>query len=296
MPQSEAWEDVPQDASLSFGKHFHDLLQAYRGGLVANSNGSLGSQGQFGGRRPILRVLMVRHGETAYNVQGIIQGQMDTPLNALGRKQALLTGRALANTPLDAVYSSPLQRTMDTAAAIHGSHPARAAIAVVPDDRLKERAFGSLEGKSYKGKKGDTIPGIEKTQELQDRVASFWNDLIEREAKQAQEEQDRGDIRTVLLVGHGAALSALLEVLTPYALLEPGVQPSRLWNCSITEMAVFLPRLHAARTSNGESSASSWKVKPTHLLREAGAKGEQFERSVALTRWAGECTKRARQT
>lgn len=53
------------------------------------------------------------HQETAYNVQGIIQGQMDTPLNALGRKQALLTGKALAQTPLNAIYSSPLQRTMD---------------------------------------------------------------------------------------------------------------------------------------------------------------------------------------
>jgi hypothetical protein len=166
---------------------------------------------------------------------------------------------------------------------------------VTPDDRLKERAFGSLEGKSYRGKKGDTIPGIEKTQQLQDRVASFWNDLIERQAQQTAAEQERVEIRTVLLVGHGAALSALLEVLTPYALLEPGVQPSRLWNCSITEMAVFLPRLHPSETTPGESAAPSWKVKPTHVLRAQGADVKQLERSVMLTRWAGECTKRAKR-
>lgn len=166
----------------------------------------------------------------------------------------------------------------------------------MPDDRLKERAFGSLEGKSYKGKKGDTIPGIEKTQQLQDRVASFWNDLIEREAQQSGQEQGETHIKTVLLVGHGAALSALLEVLTPYAMLEPGVQPSRLWNCSITEMAVFLPKLPSVEATNGNLAASAtWKVKPMHVLREEGAEAVQLDRSVALTRWAGEYTRRARR-
>lgn len=72
------------------------------------------SQSNFGQRpQRLLRILLIRHGETDHNVKGIIQGQLDTPLNALGRIQASLLGAALGSERIDDIYASPLQRAAD---------------------------------------------------------------------------------------------------------------------------------------------------------------------------------------
>ena len=56
------------------------------------------------------RLLVVRHGETAWNVEGRIQGHVDIALNALGQAQARALGERLLHDKFDAVYSSDLQR------------------------------------------------------------------------------------------------------------------------------------------------------------------------------------------
>jgi bisphosphoglycerate-dependent phosphoglycerate mutase len=58
----------------------------------------------------LARVYLVRHGETDANREGIIQGQMDTPLNNRGEQQAKLVGEALRSIPFDTAYSSDLAR------------------------------------------------------------------------------------------------------------------------------------------------------------------------------------------
>lgn len=114
-----------------------------------------------------MRFLIVRHGETDSNVAGIIQGQLDTDLNARGRRQAAQVGAALATVDIDEVYTSPLRRASDTARAIVEAHPKRERLPVWFDDRFKERGFGSLEGRSYDRSKPkrDSIDGIEKSNE-----------------------------------------------------------------------------------------------------------------------------------
>ena len=57
----------------------------------------------------------IRHGETSYNAEGRIQGQFDTPLSPLGRKQSEAIARVLAGARIEVVYSSPLMRAYDTA-------------------------------------------------------------------------------------------------------------------------------------------------------------------------------------
>lgn len=64
-----------------------------------------------------MRLLLVRHGETAHNAGGITLGRADIPLNELGRLQAQAVARAIRG-PIAAVYSSPLSRAFDTATAI----------------------------------------------------------------------------------------------------------------------------------------------------------------------------------
>ena len=68
------------------------------------------------------RILAIRHGETAWNVEVRIQGYTDIALNARGREQALRLGAAVgkshAGEPVHAIYSSDLSRAFDTAQAV----------------------------------------------------------------------------------------------------------------------------------------------------------------------------------
>ena len=89
-----------------------------------------------------MRLILIRHGETEWNVSGRYQGQTDIPLSDRGRAQAEALGRRFASIPVDAVYSSPLQRAYDTAAAI-----ARVkGLPIQKADGLKELDFGEWDG------------------------------------------------------------------------------------------------------------------------------------------------------
>lgn len=89
-----------------------------------------------------MALLLVRHGETDWNLEGRYQGSADVPLNATGRRQAERVAERLTRERIDAVYSSPLQRALDTALAI-----ARAqGLEVRTDPRLAEIALGEWEG------------------------------------------------------------------------------------------------------------------------------------------------------
>lgn len=93
----------------------------------------------------VTRLIAVRHGETAWNVDTRIQGQLDIPLNDTGLWQAQRTGAALADEPIAAVYASDLSRAWQTAQEIARSHGAE----VIPDLGLRERGFGSFEGRTF---------------------------------------------------------------------------------------------------------------------------------------------------
>jgi probable phosphoglycerate mutase len=93
----------------------------------------------------VTRIIAVRHGETAWNVDSRIQGQLDIGLNDNGRWQARRVGEALAQEPITAVYSSDLERAHETASAIS----AQTGIPVVPHTGLRERRFGMFEGKTF---------------------------------------------------------------------------------------------------------------------------------------------------
>ena len=89
------------------------------------------------------RIILVRHGETTWNVEGRYQGQEDTPLSERGLEQGRLLSEGLRNIPIDRAISSPLQRSFRTCqfcADLHG-------LTVSSDERLLEINHGSWEGR-----------------------------------------------------------------------------------------------------------------------------------------------------
>jgi probable phosphoglycerate mutase len=90
-------------------------------------------------------LLLIRHGETAWNAEKRLQGHLDIPLNAEGERQAAALGAALANEPLDAIISSDLQRAMKTAQAVADAQGKPIQV----DPALRERCFGAFEGLQY---------------------------------------------------------------------------------------------------------------------------------------------------
>ncbi|MHB1159171.1 MAG: histidine phosphatase family protein [Chloroflexota bacterium] len=89
-----------------------------------------------------ITLILVRHGETDWNLEGRYQGSVDVPLNATGREQAEGVAVGLSGQRMDAVYSSPLCRALDTAIAI----ARRQGLEVRTDPRLKEIDLGEWEG------------------------------------------------------------------------------------------------------------------------------------------------------
>lgn len=91
------------------------------------------------------RIVLIRHGETAWNRETRIQGHTDIPLSSLGLAQAARLAEALADEDLEAVYASDLSRARQTAEAVAGSR----GLSVRLDAGLRERAFGCFEGLSW---------------------------------------------------------------------------------------------------------------------------------------------------
>ena len=89
-----------------------------------------------------MQLIVVRHGETQYNIQNRITGQSDVPLSPLGERQAERVGAYLSSETIDAIVSSDLQRAHTTAQAIAQPHH----IHVQEDADLREIAMGEWEG------------------------------------------------------------------------------------------------------------------------------------------------------
>lgn len=91
------------------------------------------------------RLCIVRHGETAWNAEHRVQGQLDIPLNSIGLAQALAVSEVLGREKFDAIYSSDLSRARQTA------DPTVSLLAgkILQDRELRERHYGIFERLTY---------------------------------------------------------------------------------------------------------------------------------------------------
>ena len=157
------------------------------------------------------RVIVVRHGQTEWNVEARIQGQGDSRLTAEGRAQARAIAARLAAQPFDVLVSSDLGRAAATARAI----AERCGKPIVLDARLRERHFGVGEGMTYdevdraypgafariRNVDPDfVIPGGESRRQFHARVVSAMDSIAKAH-----------DGRTIVVVTHGGVLATFFR-------------------------------------------------------------------------------------
>jgi len=163
-----------------------------------------------------MKLYIIRHGETDANVNGVLQGWTDEPLNKNGEMLAHLTGQGMGKVHFDAVYSSPLQRASKTASIL--MEETGNDCPVYYDDRLRELNMGDLEGKCYRTLKGklelakyrkffkdpskvDRLPGGEGVKEVMARTQECLKEIASM------------DYESVLVSTHGCALRCMLNFL-----------------------------------------------------------------------------------
>lgn len=161
-----------------------------------------------------MKIYLMRHGETDYNKNKMIQGQCDIELNEYGRELARITAEGLKEVPFDVVYTSPLIRAKETAQIVIGDRK----VVWIEEPRIQEICFGEYEGKHCGRKNFDvpdktflnfffdtanyrTPPGGESFADIIKRTGEFLTELIHKE-----EYADK----TILISTHGCALKAIL--------------------------------------------------------------------------------------
>ena len=167
------------------------------------------------------RIIAIRHGETAWNVDTRLQGHLDIALNSKGLWQAAQVARALAGEPVEAIYTSDLQRAWHTARAIAQTTEAH----LVASRDLRERCFGSFEGKTYaeleaqwpeealrwrKREPDWAPPGGESLLALRQRISSTVTVMAQ---------QHLGG--QIVLVAHGGVMDVLYRLATGQELQAP---------------------------------------------------------------------------
>lgn len=157
-----------------------------------------------------MQLYLVRHGQTDWNLNHRFQGQTDVPLNKTGEDQVQKIAQRLSKIKIDAIYSSDLKRTVQTADIIASHHK----VNCTTDPRWRELSFGAWEGLTYdeiKAREPELLekwrtdplnaaaPKGETLQQLATRVDSALDDLRADHADQ-----------TVLLTVHGGTIQALV--------------------------------------------------------------------------------------
>ena len=175
----------------------------------------------------MLRLILARHGQTNWNAEHRYQGETDVPLNETGRQQAAALAHCLADTDLDAIYASDLQRAAETAQAVAEPHGQRVRF----EPRLREMSFGAWCGLTFEDireRDADRLsawlanpmrvapPEGETLAQVTARVHSALNDTLHAHPE-----------GTALWVAHGGVLRVLIS-------LAMGLEPQGHWRFRIS--------------------------------------------------------------
>ncbi len=227
----------------------HLLVSVPLGALVAIG----GCVGAPEATRPgTLRIYLARHGQTDWNAVRRLQGGTDVPLNDTGRAQAQALAARLDGVALDAIYSSALARSRETARVLEGRAPIEALAG------LNERSMGKFEGVYLDGRDpaleaeygrrtadpDDALDGGETTKAHLARVRATIEELLRRHPA-----------GTILVIGHGGTNQLVLSVLLGL----PLEQAERIRQANDEIYAIDIVPGHPA---------SLWKLVPREHLEE----------------------------
>ena len=157
-------------------------------------------------------LLLIRHGETVWNLEGRVQGHSDSALTAKGHAQAQQIAQHLASLTIDAIYASDRSRAFETA---HYLADPRG-IEVIRRDGLRERCYGVLEGKTmaeaaaiqepwlatWQQDRHSALPEGESQQEMSDRCLGALQEIAAAHPAQ-----------TVAVATHGGPIKALVYAI-----------------------------------------------------------------------------------
>ena len=183
---------------------------------------------------------LVRHGQTAYNLEGRAQGQSESPLNDTGAEQARAAAERLRDEEFAVCLTSDLRRVLDTAKPILAGRDIRA----IKSECLREKDFGDMEGKTFAEVEREspelfrrlfaddpdfTPPGGESDRRLIERVSDEVDALIAS--------GDVPDGANILVVAHGGTIRALITHLI-------GLPPETLWRFLISNGSLSTVTAH----------------------------------------------------
>ena len=176
------------------------------------------------------RLIMIRHGETSWNVENRKQGRNDQPLNAKGEVQAkLVAGYVKSKYQIEHVWTSPLKRCSDTAELFN--------LPVSTSDLLVEIDYGEWEGMLQSE--------IDRNYPIQDQRNPLWREAPGGEQKSnlpirgqmwIQESAINHEQGDVVLIGHGGSMKGLLVALL--GLPDDAMDIFQIDNCSVTTVEI----------------------------------------------------------
>lgn len=180
-----------------------------------------------------MQLILIRHGETIENAEGKVLGHLPGKLSPLGISQARDAALTLAPEHVDAIYTSDLQRCLDTTTPIAAAHPEAP---VQSDARLREIRLGKLQGLSF-GKLTEWVarfkfalyikpPGGESYADVRKRLYQCLNDIY------AEHSSD-----TVIVVTHGGPVRTIFDELDH----NHDVKSYDIPNCSIWRVTMDKP-------------------------------------------------------
>lgn len=174
-----------------------------------------------------MKIWIIRHGQTDWNKNKIIQGSKDIELNETGIKQAEEVIPIFNEHNFDLIISSTLKRAMQTAQTISKEKQTE----IIYDERLIERSFGNYEGTPTTL---DEEPLYNINTNVNDNNIETVNDLYNRVSSILTEVKEKYSDKKVLLVTHGGTTRAIESYF--YGVDKNGIMPPEtIKNCEIRE-------------------------------------------------------------
>lgn len=175
----------------------------------------------------MIKLIVIRHGQTEENIGHIMQGNMDTKLNEKGKTQASALIEKVREKHIDVVFSSPKSRAYDTAKIVTEN-----SLPIITDDRLKSRNHGEFQGLDRRKMDNENYWNYKRN--VKYKEAENIQDLYNRVASLLEEIKEKYDGKTVLIVTH----SGICRILYYYfnGIPEDGdMMGYESHNCSLEE-------------------------------------------------------------